>query len=193
MGRSLLVFILSFLGATTAEAAIPGTAAPTIGLGVGGAVISPTSNIPLSNPTGAAGTNAVFSVYAGGGFTSGNIYHLYGGAGTAGSGSSQGQQFRVTTGKTAFCFNLSALSGTANGSYQLASFTATFADAAASGTGVGPVYQCGAKDTACNATGAAYTVTAMPGLYVFYSQTFPAINTTTTQTTNIVHLDCYEN
>jgi hypothetical protein len=171
----ILALLLGLIS-SAAFAATPGNA-PILTIAAPGQN-SQSLSIPLSSLSG-TGVNGVFSLYMGQGVTGGDFYILY----------KNGVAYQVPSGKSAYCFNVTAGDST-TGLFQLASATASFSNGAASITG--GVYQCGVSGVSCLAAGpTAYVAGAVSSSYVFASNTFPAVDAANGGTL-FVHMDCFE-
>lgn len=176
MARFLILFLM--ISQAAFGAAVPSGVPAATGAVNAFALQAATSTISTSPGT------VWFTLYAGdlaAAQTAGNFYPLYGGPGGAGSYSTQGQAYRVTTGKTATCMNIVASNadGTQNDLFQLMSATASFAFNAASVTG--GVFQGGATGKYTSQGSPTVGVDwAVPGSYKFDAGTFagmqPAMN-----------------
>ena len=171
----LLLSLISPPSFAATPGAVPSVTVSAPGANTGSVSISPAM---LSG----TGVNGIFSLYVGGTLTAGNYYPLY----------RNGVAYQVTSGKTAYCFDITSLCTNASYSGQLFSATASFASGAASITG--GVYQCGVTPGYCIVSSpTASTTTVVPGVYSFGSGTYPGFVAYTGSTPVWqLHMDCFE-
>ena len=184
-----LVFI-ALLFSWTCLAATPGNA-PILTIAASGQQTQALS-IPLSCLSSGGGCPAqVFSLYGGSGTGSGQAGHFFPLYQNGLNGSTSG--YRVASGKTAYCFNLTAAASTGGDTFQLVSDTAIIAGGTAGTTTLtAGVYQGGAAGAYVDVVGPTAGVPApLPGIYTFGSLTYVGVQITAS-VVYYIHLDCYE-
>ena len=177
-----VMLLLSLFLSVSSFAAQP-SPSPSIALNGMGSTPAVGSSLLPSMLIG-SGVNGIFSLYGGDGatLTAGNFYPLY----------KNGVAYQVTTGKTAYCFNITDSVGTAAIAFQLLSATASFTFNQSTAL-TGGVYQCGAAAKDCAQGGAAIsTIYGQPGTYQFAAQTYAGFQAGNSQVYQI-HMDCFEN
>lgn len=166
-----------------------GNVSAVIGLGAASTATAP-SAVPLSNPTGGAGTFATFTLIAGdmqNALTSTNVYPFFKTPTASG-----GTAYQVTSGKTAYCFDASVISGVTNTNVGLITDTASFAFGATVGSLTSAkFYSGGSGKYTLAASPSANVWTKNPGIYTFPSLSFPGIQAPGSSV--VVVLNCYEN
>lgn len=175
------LILLSLFSQTAFCAAVP-SGVPQISIDQIG-TMGGKSAIPPSSLSG-TGVNGIFSLTAGDGsnnLTAGNFYPFY----------KNGVAYQVTSGKTAYCFNITLHTSAVANAAQLVSATASFAFNAGSITG--GVHQAGAagKYPMVNQAASTNNGAPQPGTYQFGATTFPGIQSSASATC-VVRMDCYE-
>lgn len=179
----ILVTALAFFHQFAMAAIVP-SGVPAIGLGAIGATTIAPSNIPISNPAGAAGTYAVFSLFGGSdaALTSGRFYPLY----------KDGDAYQVTSGKTAVCFNFRGSGGTGNNlGYQIVSDSVAISFNQSSALTSGK-FQGGASSQYVLITGALSAIkSSEPGIFKTAATRYMGFQVGSSQVYQ-VSMDCYE-
>ena len=181
-----LVFLFAILS-FAANAAVPGNA-PILTIAAPGQNTQALS-LPISQlATGAS--PQVFSLYGGCGTGSGAAAHFYPLYQNGLNGSTSG--YRVTSGKTAYCMNVTATSSGASNSFQLVSDTAVIAGGANGTTTLtSGVYLGGAAGAYPLLTETANTPISIPGVYTFGSLTYAGVQIAS-GAYYYIHMDCFE-
>jgi hypothetical protein len=180
-----MIKLLALLFSISAQAATPG-AVPSVTVSASGANTAQVSIPPSQLVAGAA--QQIFSLYIGAANSGAPNYLPFYRAGVI---------YQVPSGKTTYCFDITAassqtLGGTGPAFMDLISATATFVSNASSITG--GVGQCGAPGgtALCDTIGTSSVATVVPGVYSFASLTWPGIHTYNYPFTYQVHMDCFE-
>ncbi len=179
-----LVSFLALLFSFNASAAIVPSGVPSIQLGGIGSQLANSQATPGSVLVSGSDT-AEFTLYAG--------TLSLGGGGTVYPFKKNGVIYQVTAGKTARCSVVSHRVSSASGGWQLMSGTATFADATASGSVTGGVWQCGAAAVYCKAGHVTGNTTTVEGMqYVFGASTWPGFQGADNTQLYQISLVCHE-
>lgn len=173
-----------FISVNAFGAAGSGNVSEATSLGGFGVAVAGVQSAMPGGISVANGNTAQFSLYAGAmSVGNGVTYPFY----------KNGVLYQVTAGKTCRCDKVRHRGGSATGGWQLLSATATFANATATASLTGPVYQCGAAAVYCQAAHTTANTTWVEGLqYVFAASTWPGAQFS--DNTQLYHLElsCHE-
>lgn len=183
-----ILILLGIIFSLNANAAVP-SGVPAIGVGAASSAVAP-STVPLNNPTGGAGTFAVFTLVAGdeqNALTTTNVYPFYKvPTATGGTG------YQVTAGKSLYCFDVSVIAATAGQAVGLITDTAAFVFNATTASLTAAKYYSGNSGKYNLDSGpTGHQWNKNPGIYVFPASSFPGIQAPSVILS--VVMNCYEN